>query len=121
MSARRQNSRSFRVWIALQAILFSFIVSAGNSFPGRSIFSADDLFTEGLVSAVEINLSDQEVRSLREHPRREVNAVVRIGETEFRSAEVHLKGSGTFQPIAGKPSFTLKIEGLPGISKIHLN
>jgi len=108
-------------WMALQAILFSVMISAGNVFPVRNFSCADDLFAEGSVPEVEIELRSEDVNSLREHPRQDVNAVVRMGGSEFRSVAVHLKGSGTFQPFDRKPSFTVKIQGLPGISKIHLN
>jgi hypothetical protein len=121
MNAPRDNRRSWSGWIALQAIFFSVLISAGNVFPARSISCADDLFVDGSVPELEIRLADQEVRSLREHPRQDVEALIRIRGSEFRGAKVHLKGSGTFQPIDRKPSFTLNIEGLSGIWKIHLN
>jgi len=114
-----ENSRSW--WIALQTLLFSAIISAGNVFPRRDLSCADDLFFQGVLSTVEINLSEQEMVSLRQQPRLNVSCRVKIDGAVFERARVHLKGAGTFQPIDEKPSFTIKIEGLSGISKLHLN
>ncbi len=107
--------------IALQTLLFAAVVTGGNAFPRRSVSCGDDLFSEGVVSAVEISVSEQELASLRERPRQDISCEVKIEGTVFHNAKVHLKGAGTFQPIDEKPSFTIKIEGLQGISKLHLN
>jgi spore coat protein H len=101
-----------RAAIAFWATLFAFALGAGRA-PSRS----------DSAPLVEITLAPTAINSLREHPRRDVSAVVRVGDVSYPGARIHLKGSGSFQPIDRKPSFTIKFpQNSPFAgSKIYLN
>lgn len=87
-----------------------------------------DLFEQPGRHKIQIELSAGALRSLQIDPRKDVPAVVRAGGRVFSQVALHLKGSGTFQPIDGdKPSFTLDFgQFVPErrwgtVGKIHLN
>ncbi|HUS35572.1 MAG TPA: CotH kinase family protein [Verrucomicrobiae bacterium] len=62
-------------------------------------------------------MSDDAVRLLRVDHRKYVSAQVKAFGKTSTDARVRLKGSGTFQPIDEKPSFTVEFAG----EKIYLN
>lgn len=66
---------------------------------------------------IRIRLSNDSIRLLRVDHRKYVAAEIQAFGKMWSDARVRLKGSGTFEPIDGKPSFTVELpEG-----KIHLN
>src|SRR5688500_18006694 len=83
------------------------VAAAGNEPP---------FFSEA-PAKVEIRLSEEAVRSLRLNPREDVFAMIKAGDRTWPRVALHLKGSGTFQPIDEKPSLTRTFAG----GKIHLN
>jgi spore coat protein H len=104
--------KELRGAVAVWAVLFAFALGAG------SLPSPNDS-----VPLVELKLGPDAIHSLREHPRRPVMAVVRINDVSYSGVRVHLKGSGSFQPIDRKPSFTIAFprSNAFGGSKIYLN
>jgi spore coat protein CotH len=79
---------------------------------------ASDLFTNGPIRTIEIEIDAGGIESLRKSPREYVPASV----GNLRAA-VKLKGSSTFQPIDERPSLTVNFEHQRffGLRKIHLN
>jgi hypothetical protein len=106
----------------------------GATPPGSA--NGDDLFTNGLVPHLQLEISPEGMEVLEKYrqtwgkPRPEridVKAVVREGKTIYTNVAVHLKGSYTFQAIDEKPSLTLNFDKFApgqrfhGLDKIHLN
>ena len=96
--------------------------SAANSLPGSLLFDST------AVQVLRIQLAPEAVAALRQHPRKDVSALVRLGEVECRNAGLHLKGrTGSFRPIDDKPGLTLSFDKFVrgqrfcGLRKIHLN
>ncbi len=57
----------------------------------------------------------------------DVHATIREGQKAYTNVAIHIKGSGSFRPLASKASFTLKFDKFSpgqrfhGLKKIHLN
>jgi hypothetical protein len=75
-----------------------------------------DFFNQ-LPGQINIQVSEDGLRSLRANSRKNVSAEIVAFGKKWRNVPMHLKGSGTFQGIDEKPSLTLDF----GESKIHLN
>jgi hypothetical protein len=97
-------------------------VSAAPALPGA------DLFTNGAVQRIRIDLKAADMQSLRQQAREFVPATVSAGAILYSNVAVHLKGAvGSFRPLDDKPAFTLDFcRLLPGrrfhgLRRIHLN
>ena len=100
--------------------LYPSVQADSTSEPGENFFGKDQFHV------FRIELKPERMESLRRTPRHYVSGVIYDGNTEFRSVGIHLKGSGTFQSIDQKPSFTLSFVKFGGpsidhLTKIHLN
>jgi spore coat protein H len=112
----------FSLWVALFATSVTPLPlpALDQTWPG-------DLFSGNGISLVEIELSSTSLDRLRQNPRGDVSGIVRINGQTFPQAAVHLKGSGTFQSLDEKPSFTVDLlktdekNDARGLDKIHLN
>jgi spore coat protein H len=88
---------------------------------------ASDLFTNGPVKTIRIEIGEAARESLKASPRAYVPAEVIENSRRYESVAVHLKGSSTFEDIDRRPSFTLHFSKLEqglrfhGLRKIHLN
>ncbi|HMJ65259.1 MAG TPA: CotH kinase family protein [Candidatus Binatia bacterium] len=86
-----------------------------------------DLFVDGAVWRIRLEVTSDDVRSLRNHPREYVHATLREGTNILREVAVRLKGSTSFRSVDDKPSFTVNCDRFTdgqlfhGLSKIHLN
>ena len=87
-----------------------------------------DLFTNGAVERVSIELSATNLAALKEDARSFVRATVREAATTYSDVAIHLKGSvGSFRPIDDKPALTLDFDRFNdgqryhGLRRIHLN
>jgi len=96
--------------------------SSLSSWPGN------DLFTNGPVLRLSIDIRPEELDRLRHDDRKFVHATLTEGETVYRNVAVRLKGSvGSFRPIEDKPAWTLDFsrfnpgEKFHGLRRIHLN
>jgi spore coat protein H len=122
--------RSFVPWLAT----FAFVVTSTRGLAAEN--TADDLFTNGPVRHLQIEIADDGMKVLRSYhqvwgqPRPErvdVKATVRQGGAVYTNVAVHLKGSYTFEPVDEKPSLTLNFDKFApgqrfhGLDKIHLN
>jgi hypothetical protein len=91
-------------------------------------WSAAELFTNGVVSRIHIEISPQDLAKLRQEAREFVRAMVIEAGAVYRDVAVHLKGSvGSFRPLDDKPALTLDFahfnptQKYHGLRRIHLN
>ncbi|MGO9201665.1 MAG: CotH kinase family protein [Limisphaerales bacterium] len=95
---------------------------------GARALPGADLFTNGAVQRIGIDLKAEDMESLRRQTREFVPATVSAGATLYSNVAVHLKGAaGSFRPLDDKPNFTLDFCRLMagrryhGLRRIHLN
>lgn len=112
--------------LAMQSPAAAPIASAAQ--PVNGIIPGADLFATSTVVRLQIELADDAVDRLRREPRGDMPARVREGNTVYSNVTLHVKGAvGSFRPIDGKPSLTLKFgqfsasERFHGLRQIHLN
>jgi hypothetical protein len=79
--------------------------------------------SENLGVSLDLKLSPSAWQGLRDQPREKVRGSCVLGTGAEVPAEIHLKGTSSFEPIDHYPSFTVKLlepsQPLPG--KFHLN
>ena len=87
-----------------------------------------DLFTNGSVVSLAIELAPASLESLRRDPRRKVPATVKEGGRTYPNVAVHLKGAqGSFRDVDDRPGLSLNFHFLApgqrfhGLRKIMLN
>ena len=86
-----------------------------------------DLFVDGAVWRIRLEITSDDARSLRNHPREYVHATLREGTNIWRDVAVRLKGNTSFRTVDDKPSFTVNCERFRaaqrfhGLNKIYLN
>jgi hypothetical protein len=87
-----------------------------------------ELFTNGEVRRIRIEIASEGLADLRGDPRKFVRATVSDGGLTISNVGVHLKGStGSFRAMDDKPALTLSFgkfspgQSFHGLSKIHLN
>ena len=92
------------------------------AFPGA------DLFANGIVASVRIEISDSNLKLLGKEARDFVPATITESRAVYSNVAVHLKGSvGSFRPIQDKPAWTLDFsrfhpgQKFHGLRRIHLN
>lgn len=112
--------------------LFSSVVEAQEASAKSKPVPALDLFDQGVIPRVRIELSEDNMERLRKSPRRYVPGTVveNIGNAERRytNVAIRLKGAaGSFRPIDDRPAFTVNFDRLApgqtfhGLKKLHLN
>ena len=89
---------------------------------------AADLFQDGLIPRLRIELSSEAMAALRSKPRTYVAATVREGTRVYTNVSIRLKGGpGSFRPLEDRPAFTVNFGRLAsgqkfhGLRKLHLN
>jgi len=87
-----------------------------------------ELFTDGAVHPIQLEISRRNLQKLRLSPRQYVSATVGAGQRVYRGVAVHLKGAtGSFRSVDDKPALTLDFarfnpdQRLCGLRRIHLN
>ena len=86
-----------------------------------------DLFAQGVLWRLQLEIPAQEMKSLRSNPREYVKATLREGTNVVRDIGIRLKGASSFQPVDQKPAFTLNCDKFVfgqrfhGLSKFYLN
>ena len=85
-------------------------------------------FLAGPIQRLDLEIKEEDVEALRKEPKRYVEATIRSDGKVYQGMAVKLKGAdGSFQPIDGKPCFTIhtdKFKGgerFHGFKKFHLN
>ena len=93
-----------------------------------NILPAADLFTNGALIRLNLDITDSNLDFLRKESREFVAASVTEKEKTYTNVAIHLKGSiGSFRPIDNKPSWTLDFsrfspgQKFHGLRRIHLN
>lgn len=96
--------------------------------PPPKAVPALDLFEQGEIPPMRLELSDEAVDQLRQSPRKYVLGRVVEGTRVYTNVSVRLKGGpGSFRPIDNRPAFTLNFDRLAagqtfhGLKKLHLN
>jgi hypothetical protein len=87
-----------------------------------------DIFADGHIPALRLEINGQGMDSLRRSPRTYVSATVREGTMAYTNVAIHLKGGpGSFRKLDDYPAFTLNFDRFAegqrfhGLKKIHLN
>ena len=78
-----------------------------------------ELFVDGRVGRIRLELASDDLQSLRTNPREYVRATLREGTNFLHAVAVRLKGSTSFQPIDAKPSFTIDCSRFKGTQRFH--
>jgi len=95
--------------------------------PNSGTAAETELFASGAVRRIRLEVTSEDLKSLRSNPRQYVHATLRDGTNVLRDVGVRLKGSSSFQNVDAKPSFTADCnrfrpgQHFHGLSKIHLN
>jgi spore coat protein CotH len=98
--------------------------AAGQSSPKR--VETEALFTNGVLHILKIEVPKEGLRSLRQDPRRYVNATLREGPLVLTNVLLRLKGgAGSFRGLDDKPGLTLNLRNASGLfhglRSFHLN
>lgn len=87
-----------------------------------------ELFTNGPIPLIQIEVSPEAYESLRRNPRQNVSATVKEGGKVYLNVALHLKGAaGSFRPVDNKPGMMLHFgrmtpdQRFHGLRKIMLN
>jgi hypothetical protein len=105
----------------LQAFLLVLLPSS------LAVGANGDLFAQGALWRLQLEIPAQEMKSLRSRPREYVKATLREGTNILRDIGIRLKGASSFQPLDQKPAFTLNCDKFVfgqrfnGLSKFYLN
>jgi hypothetical protein len=110
----------------------SFVIGH-SSFPGPAApasapWPGHDLFTNGAIPRLHLDIRPADIARLRQQPREFVPVTLTEAHAVYPNVAVHLKGSlGSFRPIDDKPALTLDFSLLQpdrkfhGLRRIHLN
>lgn len=120
------------VCLALGAVHAMFGAESGLVPKKTKPVPALDLFAQGEIPRVRLELSDEAMDRLRRAPRKYVaGAVVEAvgkGERRYTNVSIRLKGGpGSFRPLDDQPAFTMNFDRLApgqrfhGLKKLHLN
>ena len=87
-----------------------------------------DLFAEGKIPRLRLELSDDAMEQLRKSPRKYVSGAVVEGDRRYTNVAIRLKGGpGSFRPLDDRPAFTINFDRMApgqtfhGLKKLHLN
>ena len=120
----RPHNKVLRVVTWLGCVLL--VASSQAAQPPSSCLGAE-LFTNGQIRQIKIDLPPDSVARLNQQPREYVRATVVEGGDTHTNVGLHLKGSESFRTLDDKPSLTLdfgkfaKGQSFHGLRKIHLN
>jgi spore coat protein H len=95
--------------------------------PSPSRGDESELFAIGAVWRLRLEVTSEDLKSLRSNPRHYVHATLLEGTNILRNVAIRLKGSSSFQNVDGKPSFTTDCDRFRagqrfhGLSRIQLN
>lgn len=92
------------------------------------VVSSEDLFRNGAIVELAIELTPENLSKLRQDPRHKVPATVREGSQVYHEVSVHLKGAlGSFRGVDEKPGLAMNFQYFAegqrfhGLRKIMLN
>jgi spore coat protein CotH len=109
-------------------LVLSLTLGAHAVLPAAGKDPSAELFEDGRIVRLRIDLAEHEAARLGEDPRAYVAADLREGSKRYRNVGVRLKGSdGSFRGLDDKPGITIKVnqyipkQRFHGLRKIHLN
>ena len=129
MKTSQINSPGLSNWCGLVCALW---ISGGSCALSQTTESAAvpgaELFTNGSIPHITIQLEPEAEASLRSKAREFVSGKVTEGGAVYSQVAIHLKGStGSFRPLEDKPALTLDFsrfhagQKFHGLRRIHLN
>jgi hypothetical protein len=96
------------------SVAWSIDFKSPQSLPGA------DLFTNGSVRQLQIQIPPTGIESLRRDPREYVHAIITEDATTYKDVAVHLKGNiGSFREVDDKPDLTLDFNRFGATKKFH--
>ncbi len=105
-----------------------FGAEAGPVPKNKKPVPALDVFAEGKIPRLRLELSEEAMEQLRKQPRKYVAGAVVEGQRRYTNVAIRLKGAaGSFRPLDDRPAFTVHFERLApgqsfhGLKKLHLN
>jgi spore coat protein H len=118
--------------VILGAVHAAFGADDGAVSTKTKALPALDLFAQGEIPRVRLELSDELMDQLRKNPRKYVAGVVveevANGQRRYTNVSIRLKGGpGSFRPLDDRPAFTVNFNRLApgqmfhGLKKLHLN
>ncbi|HEX5222151.1 MAG TPA: CotH kinase family protein [Verrucomicrobiae bacterium] len=123
----RSCNKSLRVVTGLLGCGLLLASSRAATNPPPSSWPGAELFHDGRILQITVDLPSTSVASLGEQPREYVRAIVAEGGNSYSNVGVHLKGSASFRTVDDKPSLTLDFskfsqgQKFHSLRKIHLN
>jgi spore coat protein H len=118
MTAHLGAVTTLAVLLMVGATLRSQATAAGD--PAKGPAAGDGAFDPAPVLRIRIDLSEESLQGLRDEPRTYVRGTVREGDLVLQEVGVRLKGSvGSFQPVDGKPGFSLKFDRFVPEGRFH--
>lgn len=109
------------------AIVLALGLSSGFGAEGTNVPAAE-LFVDGAVWRLQLEIPDDGMKSLRRDSRQYVRATLREGTNVWRHVGVRLKGAtGSYRALDSKPAFTVSVDQFAdgqrfhGLSRIQLN
>lgn len=134
MAAAYSRADFMRLFLLLVLVLALLpTVSGAEDAPAKPRPApALDLFVEGEIPRVRLELAEDAMERLRKSPRKYVAGTVvealANGERRYTNVAIRLKGAaGSFRPINDRPAFTVNFDRLApgqtfhGLKKLHLN
>lgn len=121
-----KRERRFRLRFFLLASL-CWLTMSGRALAKNAQQESAKFFAQTNILTFNIDIAEPEFTALRNQSRTYVRATIRAGDEVFKDVAVRLKGWGTFRPLTGKPSFSVKFNGFVqgqrfhGLSKLMLN
>jgi spore coat protein H len=132
-STRRGRFRLFLPFCFSFLLTFGFSCSTNGAEdvpktkPSKPI-PALDLFVQGDIPRIRLELSEEAMDQLRQKPRKYVSGRVVEGKRVYTNVAIRLKGAqGSFRSVDDRPAFTVNFDRLApgqtfhGLKKLHLN
>jgi hypothetical protein len=112
-------------WIVPSLIFFAGALHAADDAKHRQDIAE---FLSGPILDLQIELSEEALGELKDEPKRFVEGALRHGAKRYKGVAIKLKGAqGSFEPIEGRPGFTMSFskfkgaERFHGLKRLHLN
>ena len=131
MAAQDSGRIAFRAKVSLALALIianAALADAPVRKENKKPTPALDIFADGHIPALRLEINGQGMDSLRRSPKIYVPATVREGTMAYTNVAIHLKGGpGSFRKLDDYPAFTLNFDRFAegqrfhGLKKIHLN
>src|SRR5262245_2211888 len=104
----------FNLFLGLVVILSAIHAAFGAEvLPAPRPVAAVDLFAQGVIPRVRLELSEDAMEQLRKNPRKYVSGAVLEGDRRYTNVAIRPKGGpGSFRPLDDRPAFTINFDRL---------